>query len=45
MFGSKSDFVQDKDNQVAIIEEAVNILRDNLVFSLWMDYGIKVENP
>lgn len=45
MFGSKSDFVQDKDNQVAIIEEAVNILRDNLVSSLWMEYGIKVENP
>lgn len=45
MFGSKSDFVQDKDNQVAIIEEAVNILRDNLVSSLWLEYGIKVENP
>ena len=45
MFGSKSDFVQDKNNQVAIIEEAVNILRDNLVSSLWMDYGIKVEDP
>ena len=45
MFGSKSDFVQDKDNQVAIIEEAVNILRNNLVSSLWLEYGIKVENP
>ena len=45
MFGSKSDFVQDKNNQVAIIEEAVNILRDNLVSSLWLEYGIKVENP
>lgn len=45
MFGSKSDFVQDKDNQVAIIEEAVNILRDNLVSSLWLEYGIKMENP
>lgn len=45
MFGSKSDFVQDKNNQVAIIEEAVNILRDNLVSSLWLEYGIKMENP
>lgn len=45
MFGSKSDFVQDKNNQIAIIEEAVNILRDNLVSSLWLEYGIKMENP
>lgn len=45
MFGSKSDFVQDKDNQVVIIEEAVDILRDNLVSSLWLEYGIKMENP
>lgn len=45
MFGSKSDFAQDKDNQVSIIEQAVNILREDLVSSLWMDYGIKVEDP
>lgn len=45
MFGSKSDFARDKDNQVSIIEQAVNILREDLVSSLWMDYGIKVEDP
>ena len=39
------DFARIDVGQIEIIEESIDVLRGDLEFSLWKDYGIKLEDP
>lgn len=39
------DFARIDIGQIEIISESIDVLRGNLEFSLWKDYGIKLKDP